>query len=440
VILTLISIAQSIVLVAASIQGGAKTGTGFAISSTPTTTRILTAAHVVEGSTAPLVFIGGPRGKSYTATIVKSDRLRDVALLEIASGNMPTLAFADDAPPTSGTDIMVDGYPTVLEGAPSASPPPSPSPLPLVDLRMIPLDGKVDGVAEEGESVLMDIPVTHGDSGAPIVDATSGKVVGMVLGLAAGYGVAHWMSGDGLGLSVAAIDAFLNQKSPAAGASPPPKPAYTIAMIPNTNADVSGSWSQLSSSAGFTVTASGRSQNCRTSPAGPPDANAVIDEEGDTQTLSIEVTDCSGAAFYSDGLTVTLGGVHNLVRLIGRTFLGYIDTHPAQWDSLLKFGIAVDPKTNPYLALMSVDRNPFGQLFVANVFHGGPADRAGLKPNDAIVKIDGRPTRALADPFIARLLDQPSVTLLVDRNEQLITARIELERFSALTAAGPVPH
>lgn len=439
-ILALISIAQSIVLVAASIQGGAKTGTGFAVSSTPTTTRILTAAHVIQGSDAPLVYIGGPRGRRYTATIVRSDRLRDVALLEIPVGNMPTLPLADPEPPTSGTDIIVDGYPTVVEAAPSASPPPSPSPLPLVDLRLIPLSGKVDGVAEEGESILMDIPVTHGDSGAPIVDATSGKAAGIVLGLAAGYGVARWMSGDGLGLSVAAIDAFLNQSSAVTGASPPPKPAYNVAMVPNSDADVSGSWPQLSSSAGFLITPAGRLQSCRTSPTGPPDANAVIDEEGDTQTLSIEVTDCSGAAFYSDGLTVTFGGVHDLVRLIGRAFLGYIDTHPGEWDSLLKFGIAVDPKTNPYLALMSVNRNPFGQLVVANVFRGGPADRAGLKANDAIVKIDGRPTRALADPFIARLLDQPSVTLLVDRDEKLITARIQLERFSKLTATGPVPH
>jgi len=143
--------------------------------------------------------------------------------------------------------------------------------------------------------------------------------------------------------------------------------------------------------------------------------------------------------FYRDGM-VSAFGVHDLVRLVGRTFLGYIDTHPAQWSSLLKYGIAVDPNQNPYMALMSVGRNPFTQLIVTHVFRGGPADLAGLQPNDAILKIDGRPTRALADPFVTRLLDQPSVTLLVSRNEKEITVKLKLRRYSDIIATGPVPH
>lgn len=436
VLIAAAAVAQSIVLVAMSVQGGARTGTGFAISSTATATRILTANHVVEGTSAPLVFIGGPRGQRYVAAVVRSDRLRDIALLEIPVGGFPTVTLSNDAP-VSGTNVEAEGFPTLLEPAPSASPQRTPSPLPLRDLKLTAVTGKIDGQAEQGESVLTDLPLTHGDSGAPLIDVKSNRVVGMVLGIAAGYGVARWMSGDGLGVSVVAIDAFLNQTFEAVT---PPKPTYAVAMTPNADADVAASWAQLASSAGFVIADAGKSDPCRSSLKGPPTANAVITEESDTSSLSINVSDCSGAQFYQDGLSAERGGFHDLIRLVGRAFLGFIDTHPAQWASLLKYGIAVDPQTNPYLALMSVQRTPEGQLVVAHTFRDGPADAAGLRPGDAILKIDGRPTRALGDPFVARLLNQPSITLLLDRDEREFTVRLTLRRFSVLTASGPIPH
>jgi serine protease Do len=435
--LVLASVAQSIVLIAASVQGGAKTGTGFAISSTPNATQILTAAHVVEGSASPVVFIGGPHGQRFSANILRYDRLRDIALLEIPLGNVPTMSLADANPPVSGTAVQVIGFPTIHEPASMDNLNPRPSPLPIIDLVMTPVDGKTDGVAEQGESILLATPITHGDSGAPVIDKKTNHVVGIVLGLAAGYGVARWMGGDGLGLSVAAINAFLGQMFPATTAV---TPTYTVAMTPNANPDVAASRAQLIASAGFVLADVGPTDPCRKDASGPPSANAVIDEEGDASNLSFDVTDCSGASFYSDGMTTEHGGIHDLVRLVGRTFLGYVDTHPAEWASLLKFGIAVDAHKNPYLALMSVQRNPYGQLIVAHVFHGGPAALAGLMPGDAILKIDGRPTHALGDPFVARLLNQPSVTLLVSRNEKESFARLRLRRFADLTAAGPVPH
>lgn len=436
-LIALAAVAQSIVLVTASTQGGAKTGTGFAFSTTPKTTQILTAAHVVEGSAAPVIFVGGPRGKHYTAAVVRSDRLRDVALLEIPLGNFPTITLDDAAPPTSGTAIQVSGFPTIIEPANVLGSNASPSPLPLLDLHMMTIEGRVDGSSEQGESILLDIPITHGDSGAPIIDMQTNRAVGMVLGLASGYGTARWMSGDGLGLSVAALTGFLGQPPlPAA----PAKPAYSVAMVANPNNDVVASWPQLAASAGFFLTDAGKTDPCRSAAGSTPDANAVIDESGDSTTLLIDVTDCSGATFYHDGMTVEHGGIHDLVRLVGRTFLGFLDTHPAQWSSLLKHGVAVDPKANPFLALMSVGRNPFGQLIVTHVFLGGPADLAGLKPNDAILKINGRPTRALADVFVGRLLNQPSVTLLATRNEQEFTVRLKLRRFADIVSAGPVPH
>jgi S1-C subfamily serine protease len=434
-ILAAASIAQSVVLIAASTQGGSKTGSGFAISSTASTTRILTAAHVIDGTTAPLVFVGGPRGDHYPATVLETDRLRDIALLEIQYRGIPT-ATLDGALPVSGIAVEAFGYPT-LAAPPGNDPQATPQPLPLSQMQLVTVSAKVDGVAEEGESILLDQSLTHGDSGGPIVDATTGKIEGMVLGLAAGYGVAHWMTGDGLGISTAAINAFLAQSGPAAT---PAAPAYNVAFAPTRNTDIANSWPQLASSAGFAVAPARKDGGMCTNAAGAATANAVIQERAEEGVFAFIVRDCSGAVYYQDYIDADPGALPNACRLLGRAFLGYVDNHRAEWQTLLKYGIAVDPKQNPYLALMSVGRNPFGQLIVTHIFRDGPADRAGLNEGDAIVKIDGRPTRALADLYISRLLDQPSVTLTVDRDEKESTVKLTLRRFADLTANGPIPR
>ena len=427
------SIAQSVVLVVASTQTGAKTGTGFAVSATATATRILTADHVVEGTNAPIVFIGGPHGAHYPATIVNADRLRDIALLEIQATGLPPVTIGSQSPPT-GTSVEALGYPTELPD-PSPKPRASPSPLPLMKLQLLTNDGKVDGQAEEGESILLQMPLTHGDSGGPVYDPKTNQVVGIVLGLAGGYGVMRWMSGDGLGLSVAAINAFLAQSGPPTA---PAKPSFFVAFKPAPSQAISATWPQLASSAGFIQATDGGTHDLCRSKAGAPIADAMIQEGLQDGDIWMVATDCSGAQYYEGDAEVDSDDVGYALRLLHRSFLGFIDTHRAEWVSLLKFGVAADPAKNPYLALMNVARNPFGQLIVANVLRGGPADKAGLQPDDAIVKIDGRPTRALADPFIARLLDQPSVTLLIDRSEREFSVRIDLKRFSELTANGPV--
>jgi len=435
VILALGFVAQSVVLITSGIQGGAKSGTGFAVSQTATTTRILTAAHVVDGATAPLVFVGGPHGQRFKATILRVDPIRDIALLEIQYHGLAPVALSDRTP-VAGTAVQVSGYPTLAE-RPGAGPTASPSPLPLVLLALTTTVGKTDGEAEEGESLLLDIPLTHGDSGAPVVTASDQHVVGMVLGLAGGYGVERWMTGDGLGLSVDAIAAFLAQTS---APSPPPKPSGVAAVTDKTDsAELTSSMPQFATSAGFGMVESNHGDPC-VNAAGRPIANVVVEETSDASVLTLDVTDCSGEQFYHDTWRNSPTEPLNVIRLIDRSFLGYIDTHRAEWSTLLAYGVAVDPAKNPYLGLMSVERNPFGQLTVAHVFHGGPADVAGLRAGDAILKIDGRPTRTLAGPFIARLLDQPAVTLTASRDEREFTVRLKLLRFSELTAHGPIPR
>ena len=434
VLLALGAVAQSVVLITSGIQGGAKSGTGFAISQTAASTRILTAAHVVDGATGPLVFVGGPHGQRFKANVLRVDPIRDIALIEIPYRGVPPVSLSDQSP-VAGTEVQVSGYPTLAEH-PGAGPTASPSPLPLASLTLTTTAGKADGEAEEGESLLLDIALTHGDSGAPVA-ASDNRVVGMVLGLAGGFGVERWMTGDGLALSLDAINAFLAQTS---SPSPPPKPSGIAAVKPDkADAVLTASLPQLAASAGFGMVDASHRDPCDNA-AGQPVADVVVDEANEDSVLTLYVTDCSGALFYHDAWTTTPTDLQNVLRLIDRSFLGYIDTHRAEWSALLAYGVAVDPASNPYLGLMSIERNPFGQLSVTHVFNGGPAASAGMRPGDAIVKIDGRPTRALREPLIARLLNQPEVTLTAIRDQKQFTVRLKLRRFSDLTAHGPIPR
>jgi S1-C subfamily serine protease len=374
--------------------------------------------------------------------ILRSDTLRDAALLEIPAGGLPTVTLGDSTVPTSGTKIEVSGYPTlampIRKTSPgSASPAPAtPAPLNLLELQLKTVDGSVDGETESGESILLNVAVTHGDSGAPVIDLADGHVVAMVLGLASGYGSVEWMSDDGLGLSVAGLQSILNPLVPV---PTPSAPAFSLAMNPNPDAAVSTSWVQLGASAGFGPVMAATSATCK-GPSGPEIANGVIDQVGDPADIELDVADCSGAPIYRDELDSDNNDEPNLIRLVDRDFLGFIDSHRAAWESFLRFGLFIDPSTNPYLALMSVERNPFGQLIVEHTFKGGPADLAGIRTGDAILKIDGRLTRSLGDQFIARLLNQPRVTLQLDRELHEFDVRLSLQRYSQITAAGPVPR
>jgi S1-C subfamily serine protease len=442
------AVAQSIVLVATSMHGSQiKTGTGFILSSNGSSSDILTAAHVVRDGTSTVAFLGGPQGREFAATVVRADPLRDIALIRIQAPNLPALQLSNGDTQSSGAAVEVFGFPTLTEHTSSKGQQEEIVALP--DLKLVTAVGKLDGEMEQGESLLFNMPMTHGDSGAPVVDVTNGEVVAMVLGRAEGYGASAWTTGDGFGLSVGGIDGFIAQAIPAPTPTPsaPPQPADHVLMHATTYADVASTWDLLGASAAFTPDRGAPSQpdSC-TDTNGRPLDNAIIDEDtlsgsAGVYEITFDVYDCSGAQIYHDDLENEGGEpLLNMARVVARTFVGYVDSHPREWTSLLKFGVAVGPRKNPYLALMSVELNPFRQLVVAHVFHGGPADLAGVEPGDAVEKIDGRPTSSLGTLFIERLLDEPEATLLLSRRDRTFIVKVHLRRFSDLTSSGPVPR
>lgn len=54
-------------------------------------------------------------------------------------------------------------------------------------------------------------------------------------------------------------------------------------------------------------------------------------------------------------------------------------------------------KPRPWLGMHTTEA--LGHLLIAGVHDGGPADRAGVKPGDIVLRVDGSPVRSLADMY-----------------------------------------
>jgi S1-C subfamily serine protease len=65
-------------------------------------------------------------------------------------------------------------------------------------------------------------------------------------------------------------------------------------------------------------------------------------------------------------------------------------------DDMLRLGHSSEP-TSPWLGLHA--REAHGRVFVLRVIPGGPADQAGLRPDDIILKVDEKVVKGLADLY-----------------------------------------
>src|SRR5579862_9233938 len=164
--------ASAVALVVALTPQGARTGTAFAVSSDSNTTRLLTAYHVIDGASKIVLF--SPFGEQHTATVIARDRVRDAALLSIDEGDAPTLSLEIPPQDVPGGNVSIIGYPGQRPvGVMNDD----------IDLRGSTLPttstGTLRGMFQTGESIVFEANVAHGDSGAPVIDASTGKVIGM---------------------------------------------------------------------------------------------------------------------------------------------------------------------------------------------------------------------------------------------------------------------
>lgn len=136
-------------------------GTGFVVAPR----RVLTNHHVVESCGA--LRLRGPNGSEVNASVVNSDRQRDLALLSAEGDLGPPLPFRDNPPMRRGEGVVTYGFP--LAGLLSSGPTLT--------------TGEVSalaGLSNNQQQFQISAPVQPGNSGGPLFDL-SGNVVGIVV-------------------------------------------------------------------------------------------------------------------------------------------------------------------------------------------------------------------------------------------------------------------
>jgi S1-C subfamily serine protease len=167
-------IKPSVVLIVAATDSGGQSGSGFVYKSGPDSSIIVTANHVIEGASKIDVIFDSSEQERYPAEVVNHDAVKDVAILRVPIGHRRALTLAEPSHVLEGMPIALIGYPRAtlsyfrrIEGD---------------DLRPSVHEGIISAIRLNGEIVQFDATADHGDSGGPVVDVKTGRVVCIVRG------------------------------------------------------------------------------------------------------------------------------------------------------------------------------------------------------------------------------------------------------------------
>ena len=167
-----------------------RSGSGFVVASNASQSWILTAAHVVKGSSKVTLKLSG--GKKMKATLLHSDLASDVALLLIDLGGLPVLELS--------TSALKEGQ--MVLGIGAAFGLPVSSSLGIVSALNVEL-GKASSVS----LVQTDVSVNPGSSGGALVDA-NGDVVGLLTKIYSNTGT---FSGSSFAVPAAKLNQLLEK-------------------------------------------------------------------------------------------------------------------------------------------------------------------------------------------------------------------------------------
>ena len=139
-------------------EEGQGTGTAFVVHPDG---YLMTCQHVVEGASKIEVAIGG---KTYEATVLDADEVRDIALIRITATGLPTLPLANSEAVELGEEVRAIGFPLSS----------------ILGDNVKQTRGTISGINhDEGQKVLqIDAGINPGNSGGPLVNER-GEVVGV---------------------------------------------------------------------------------------------------------------------------------------------------------------------------------------------------------------------------------------------------------------------
>ena len=167
-------IAKAVLPVVVSIDvtssSGEGTGSGFVINSTNNSSYVLTNNHVVMGAgSGARITVHFQNQKSIGATIVGRDPSYDLAVLKIATGNLPvaTLGNSDDV--VVGDTSIAIGSPLGLSGTVTSG---------IISALNRPVTAGSSGDSSFINAIQTDAAINPGNSGGPLVNAR-GQVIGV---------------------------------------------------------------------------------------------------------------------------------------------------------------------------------------------------------------------------------------------------------------------
>jgi putative serine protease PepD len=154
---------DAVTYIVADTPQGQATGSGFVVSKDGL---IVTNDHVVDGASQVQVKIG-TSNQAQVATVVGADPSRDLALLKVDAGNLPTLSLGDSSSVGVGDPTYAIGNPFGLDHTLTTG---------IVSALQRNLQAP-DGATISG-AIQTDAALNPGNSGGPLLDA-NGKVIGV---------------------------------------------------------------------------------------------------------------------------------------------------------------------------------------------------------------------------------------------------------------------